>query len=149
MTTNLQQNAANVLETTRRVFVKARNVKEESLVKTLANPAVKLWTAEEIAKKLGMSLSFVYAHISKDKPEVVLKEGRVCYYDQDYFDKIASKPLNPRVVHVRRIRARTQPEQAAQPVAKAEGLFGRLESTENELADLKRAYKDLIKMLRI
>ena len=149
MTTTLQQNAANVLETTRRVFVKARNVKEENLVKTLANPAIKLWTAEEIAKKLGMSLSFVYAHISKDKPEVVLKEGRVCYYDQGYFDKLASKPLNPRMAHVRRISARVQPEQAAQPVAKAEGLFGRLESTENELAELKRAYKDLIKMLGI
>lgn len=146
MTTDLQQNATNVLETTRKVFVKGRNVREEGLVKSLANPSIKLWTADEIARKLGMSLSFVYAHISKDQPEVVLKEGRVCYYRQEYVDQLSSKPLHPRMVKVRRISSKMNVEQ---PTMKAEGLFGRLESTEKELAELKSAYSKLIKMLGI
>lgn len=67
---NISKTAAKMIETTRNAMVKGQN---GNLQNTLADPQIKLWTAEEIAKYLGMSLSFVYAHISKEKP--VLEAG--------------------------------------------------------------------------
>ena len=109
-----------------------------------AKPVPKLWRAEEIVEHLHMSVSFVYAHISKDHPPVMATQGRIKYYSQEYVDALASKPLNPRVQRIARI-----PRKTSQVVEtpKEGSLFFRLSVTEKELAAPKEAYTNLLNRL--
>lgn len=145
---NISKTAAKMIETTRNAMVKGQN---GNLQNTLADPQIKLWTAEEIAKYLGMSLSFVYAHISKEKPQVMLRDGRICYYSQEWVETLKSKPLHPRIMKakVKRIPRKEAVEQFATEQPNHGSLFWRLETTEKELVALKSAYEDLLKKLGI
>ena len=112
--------------------------------KVVAKPVPKLWRAEEIAEHLHMSVSFVYAHISKDHPPVMATQGRIKYYSQEYVDALAAKPLNPRVQRIARIPRKTA---QVSDVPKEGSMFFRLETTEKELAALKEAYTNLLNRL--
>lgn len=83
---NVLSNANNVLQTT-----------------------AKLYAVEDIAKELNMSVSFVHAHVAKEKPQVMAKEGRRNFYSQAWVDSLKSKPLHKRN-YGKRARKVTMPQ---------------------------------------
>lgn len=116
---------------------------EEPLTDTLERPTSVGFSVEEMARRLGMSISFVYAHVQKDRPVPVRKEGRVHFFSQEYMQALASKPLHPRIRTVEKI-AQKRPV-----IASGEGVLGRLATQEKELAELKNKIVEMTKLLGI
>ena len=137
----------NVVETTAKGIMAEKMLEAQAEAehkKEATKPVPKLWRAEEIAEHLHMSVSFVYAHISKDHPPVMATQGRIKYYSQEYVDALAAKPLNPRIKRIARIpRKMTHTE----GMPKEGSMFFRLAVTEKELAALKEAYTNLLNRL--
>ena len=147
-TTKAMRNAGkDVVETTAKGIIAEKMLEAQAEAehkKEVAKPVPKLWRAEEIAEHLHMSVSFVYAHISKDHPPVMATQGRIKYYSQEYVNALAAKPLNPRVQRIARIPRKTA---KVSDVPKEGSMFFRLETTEKELAALKESYANLLNRL--
>jgi len=58
--------------------------------------AKKLYTTEEIATELGLSNSWVYATISRDKPEIAAMHGKRHLYSATYLETLRARGAKPR-----------------------------------------------------
>lgn len=95
-----------------KLFSKAEDTRQPSVQAVTVVPVSapipsQLYTAEQLAEKLDVSISYVYAQISKDKPQVHALHGKAFLYSSEYLQKLQSTP--------RRIRSRR-----VQPIAPVE-----------------------------
>ena len=72
-----------------------------------------LYRVEEIAEKLGTSVSYVYAMIVKDKPKVHATHCKAFLYSDEYLEHLMQRPrrmCTPRRLQVPQQFAAKQPE---------------------------------------
>jgi len=58
--------------------------------------AKKLYTVEEMAEELGLSNSWVYATVSRDKPEIAGTFGKRHLYSATYLETLRARGAKPR-----------------------------------------------------
>lgn len=92
----------------------------------------KLYTAEQIAKELGTSLSYVYMITSKLKVDPLHKQGKTFLYGEDFLEELRQRPRRQRARHVK-LLMNIQPA-TQQPNIGEHGLLARMKELEQKAA---------------
>ena len=127
---------------------------ESKMQTTLISKNERLYTAEEMANKLGISVSYAYAKLNKLEAQPLRKEGKTAYYDAKLLDKMGTRVRRqrraPETILSFKTEAKEQP--AAQPEVPApatEGLLERVANLEKKLDRLQGIEKSLDEIKKI
>ena len=119
-------------------------------IKKAAQPT-KLYTTEDLAKHTGMSISYIYAAIAKQKPQALAKEGHKLLYPQSFLDHLIALPSQPRIRRIKTIAPRAHVERVVQvapvQVQQQAPLMQRLSHIEEQLETVTKALTTINKFL--
>lgn len=112
---------------------------DAKVIKMLNTTSEKLYTADQMAHKLGISTSYVYAKLSKLQAQPSKKEGKQAFYSGALL-----ADMGERQRRIRRTVKQVQPLELSQPMqqttpkeASAESLLTRIANLETELKKLQ------------
>jgi len=125
----------------------------ESKMQTTLNE--RLYTAEEMATKLGISTSYVYAKLNKLEAVPLRKEGKTAYYGESLLDKMGKRVRRQRrtaELYIKDFKTETKEQLLPVPqpeVPVQEGLLERVANLEKKLERLQSIEKSLDEIKKI
>lgn len=136
--------AAKILSTVAPEQIKGLSKEATEVLETSVDALnIKLYTVPELARELKMSVSYIYALIARDKPQVYSKHGKTHLYSSQYLESLRQRPHHARN---RKVEILVKPHHQREEAPKG-GLLHRMEELESQYTALKQQIDSLTALL--